>query len=211
MSDLVRYDAMCSAIAECHRIDEVKDLRDKAMALELYAKQARNTEAERKASEVRLRAERRTGELLKELSRGDPGRPEKAAIPAPISPYREALTQAQIPERTAQRYQALANVPKETFEAALREPEKPTTTGLLARAEAARVVQAARDPAPQMPADSLWLWGRARDFERDGYFAKSPDALLSPMTETMLADMRRILPLLADFINELHEAVHESA
>lgn len=39
------------------------------MALELYAKQARNTGAERKASEVGLRAERRVGELLKELAR----------------------------------------------------------------------------------------------------------------------------------------------
>ena len=33
--------------------------------------QARNTDAERKACEVRLRAERRTGELLKELARAD--------------------------------------------------------------------------------------------------------------------------------------------
>jgi len=53
----------------------------KAMALELYAKQARNTGAERKASEVGLRAERRVGELLKELARAtpedrSPGRPK---------------------------------------------------------------------------------------------------------------------------------------
>lgn len=34
-SDLVRYDAMVFAITECHRVDEVKDIRDKALALEL--------------------------------------------------------------------------------------------------------------------------------------------------------------------------------
>ena len=34
---LVRYDAMCAAIAEAHAIDEVKDLRDKAAALQAYA------------------------------------------------------------------------------------------------------------------------------------------------------------------------------
>ena len=65
MADLALYDRMCTAIAECHRVDEVKDLRDKAMALEIYAKQAKNTDAERRACEIRLRAERRTGELLK--------------------------------------------------------------------------------------------------------------------------------------------------
>jgi hypothetical protein len=36
-SGLVRYDAMRQSIAEWHRIDEVKDLRDKAKALEAYA------------------------------------------------------------------------------------------------------------------------------------------------------------------------------
>ena len=41
-SELVRYDAMCHAIAECHSVDEVADLHDKALALEVYAKQAMN-------------------------------------------------------------------------------------------------------------------------------------------------------------------------
>jgi hypothetical protein len=64
---LVRYEAMCRAIAECHKVDEVKDLRDKAKALEVYAQQAQNLEAERKACEIRIRAERRAGELLREM------------------------------------------------------------------------------------------------------------------------------------------------
>ena len=93
----------------------------------------------------------------------------------------------------------------------MREPTKPTTTGVLARAEAQRAVQQARDPAPSMPADSLWLWGRLRDLERDGYFSKDHAALLSPMTETMLADVLRIAPLAADFFNALNEAMHELA
>jgi hypothetical protein len=63
---LVRYDAMILAIEACHSIDEVKDIRDKARAIEVYAAQALNRDAERKAAEVRIRAERKTGELLKE-------------------------------------------------------------------------------------------------------------------------------------------------
>ncbi|GIK83038.1 MAG: hypothetical protein BroJett024_41430 [Alphaproteobacteria bacterium] len=219
--ELIRYDAMCSAIAECHRIDEVKDLRDKAMALELYAKQARNTDAERKACEIRLRAERRTGELLKELARADKPNPDGrnqhevtsdgVTQPKLPSPYAEALQSTGISRQTAHRYQALANVPSETFESALRDPEKPTTTGVLAKAEATRVVREARDPAPKMPADSLWLWGRLRDLERDGFFTKDASELLAPMTESMLSDMRRLAPLAAEFFNILNEATHELA
>src|SRR5262245_9154556 len=70
--EMVRYDAMVHAIAECHRLDEVKDLHDKALALQLYAKQAKNVEAERKACEIRLRAERRAGELMAMLERSTP-------------------------------------------------------------------------------------------------------------------------------------------
>jgi len=66
---LVRYDTMCRAIAECHRIDEVKELRDQARALEVYARRCRNEEAEHKAWEIHLRAERRMGELLIQLKR----------------------------------------------------------------------------------------------------------------------------------------------
>lgn len=215
---LVRYDAMCNAIAICHRVDEVKDLRDKAMALELYAKQAKNTDAERKACEIRLRAERRTGELLKELARAKPaekadkanakqGRSSNGRTNV-SSPYAEALQSTGISRQTAHRYEALANVPKDTFEAALRDPaEKPTTNGMLAKAEAMRVVADARDPPLRMPDDSLWLWGRMRDLERDGYFNKDARKLLSPMTETMVDDMRRLLPRAVEFFNSLSEVV----
>ena len=122
---VIIYDAMCTAIADCHRIDEVKDLRDKAMALELYAKQAKNFEAERKASQIRLRAERRTGELLKDLPRAAPEQrntmgsnqhkevtPNDAEKPTSTpSPYAKALAETGISTQTASRYQALANVP----------------------------------------------------------------------------------------------------
>jgi hypothetical protein len=55
------------AIEAAFHFDEVKELRDKAVALELYAKQAGNHEAEDRAREIRLRAERRGAELIREL------------------------------------------------------------------------------------------------------------------------------------------------
>jgi hypothetical protein len=40
----------------CYDLDEVKDIRDKMIALEQYVRQARNIEAGRHAAEIRLRA-----------------------------------------------------------------------------------------------------------------------------------------------------------
>jgi hypothetical protein len=40
---LVKYDAMCRAIDAALEVDEVKDVRDLAMAAALYAKQAKNS------------------------------------------------------------------------------------------------------------------------------------------------------------------------
>lgn len=63
---LIRYDAMCLAILEATRVDEVKEIRDKAIALQAYAKQAKNKDAEAKCAVIRLRAERRVGEMIAE-------------------------------------------------------------------------------------------------------------------------------------------------
>lgn len=208
--ELVRYDAMVSAIAECHRVDEVKDLANKAQALALYARQAQNVDAERKATAVRLRAERRAGELFRELERTPPQEANSsgsnqhrspATVAGEQSEYREALERTQTSERTAQRWQELATVPKDVFEKHLGEPLAiPTASKILADAKSVPT-------GPRMNDTSLWIWGRLRDFERMRCVDVDANEIFDGMTDTMQADVRRILPSFLDWCEQLTKEV----
>ena len=192
---------MVRAIAECHRVDEVKEIHNKARALEIYAKQAMNVDAERKATDIRLRAERRAGELLAKMEKKPGKRNDKPAAKAAAgSEYREALKSAGMNERTARRWQELASVPKKQFEDALRDTgRKPTTNGIIT----------ASKPVPKMDDDALWLWGRLRDFERMEIQKRRAKELVGSMTDTMRHDLCRITPVTIEFLGEILEAANE--
>lgn len=123
MTELIRYEAACRALYEAKSVDEVKDMRDKAAALKAYARQAKNRQLEIDAAEIRMRAERRIGELMEyqrqtvgmaQGKRNDLG-PEATQVDKPT------LADAGIDKHLADRARKMAAVPEEKFEAALGE------------------------------------------------------------------------------------------
>jgi hypothetical protein len=121
--ELIRYDAMCSAIEAAYAVDEVKDIRDKALALEIYARQALNVEAERQACEIRLRAERKAGQLLaKTIKKGGDKKSKSADTTSILEPLGISKDQSS-------KWQKLAAVPDDEFDAVLADrAAKPITS-----------------------------------------------------------------------------------
>ena len=70
---LVRYDTAVCALTLAQHVDEAKDIRDTAVAMEVYAKQAKECDLIAPATEIRKRAERRIGELMAERPKAKGG------------------------------------------------------------------------------------------------------------------------------------------
>lgn len=68
-TEVVKYDVACRAVAACRTLDDVRDWSNKADAIREYARRAKNKSMEIDAAEIRIRAERRRGELIVELKK----------------------------------------------------------------------------------------------------------------------------------------------
>jgi phage N-6-adenine-methyltransferase len=68
------YNQAKKAIAEARTTDDLKEVRNKAMAIRHYAQQAKDIQMEKDAIFIRLRAERRIGEMLRE------GKDDRASV-----------------------------------------------------------------------------------------------------------------------------------
>lgn len=195
---LVRYDAMCSAIAAAYAVDEVKDIRNKARAIETYARQAKNVEAERQACEIRLRAERKAGELLRERdkakgARGSGSNQHEVRSHHPTAP---PLSDLGISKQQSSDWQKLAAVPSDLFEKELQS-ERPTTNGIIA----AHSQPEAKD---KVGAGPLWLWGRLKDFERDGLLDLDPNEVVEEMLGHMQTTVKQLAPRVAAWLARIN-------
>lgn len=111
---LVNFDRARSALALAHSIDEVKQIRDQAEAIRAYIKQQRGSfEMQNQAAEIKLRAERRAGEMLREQVRGQGQRDETFHDGMFVPPKLDDLG---ITYQDSHRWQLEADIPEERFE-----------------------------------------------------------------------------------------------
>jgi hypothetical protein len=113
---LIALDRARQWLVSAGSIEEVNELRARAEAVRVYTRQAElGKEAENAAAEIRLRAERRVGELLKEMPRNVGGRPtETGPHERPVS-----LGQLGVSKNESSAFQRMAAMPEDEFEGRL--------------------------------------------------------------------------------------------
>lgn len=119
---LTQFNVARLAIAKATTIDEIKDIRDKAEALRLYAQQRdQSLEMQNQCAVIKLRAERKAGELIKMLEKNKGGRPAKTCIDVKQV---SSFSDLGITRNQAHRWQQEASVSEKEFEAYLDECTK---------------------------------------------------------------------------------------
>jgi hypothetical protein len=123
--EIVLIEQAAAFLAECQDLDEVRSLGDQAEALRLYHKKAGDSQrAMNAAAECKIRAERREGELLREMAKHQGG-PERVRSHDATSPPR--LADLGITKSESSRTQAIAAIPVEEFEEVIAEAKGANT------------------------------------------------------------------------------------
>ena len=155
MEYLEKYNTMKSAIAECHKIDEIKLIRDKAEAIRYALIQAKESpEWIRQAEEIKLRAERKAGEILKEQDI-KPGNFELSQDRI----IRPKLKDIGITLNQSSNWQNIANIPEEQFEDYIKTQKEITTSGAVKIAKKLRTVkqrQELSEKGKEIESDKKW-------------------------------------------------------
>jgi N6-adenosine-specific RNA methylase IME4 len=113
------------ALSRANGLAEVKRIRDKAEALRQYVRaQGESLHFQQQAAELKLRAERRAGELLAEMEKNKGGRSTT-----------DTLSEVGVEHHQSSRWQRIASLPEPTFETFLADTvaagEELTTAGAL--------------------------------------------------------------------------------
>ncbi|MES2634058.1 MAG: hypothetical protein V4669_13875 [Pseudomonadota bacterium] len=203
MTSLVRYEQARSALAECHRVDEVKDIRDKAEAMAAYARQAKDSELIQYATEIKVRAERRCGELLAVTDRNKGAKVVGRMAVERHDTHSPTLADMGLTRDESSRYQSLASMSPEHFETAVATAKSTAgevTTAFMLR-EAKRAKPQAR-PMKGAKAEAMREELKAASARGTSMLCTYARLLLGAIgaTESFTADECRLLDELADAI-----------
>jgi len=115
---LVKLDAARRALAAASTLQEIKEIRDQAEAIRQYVKVAGyHLGYQNQAAETKIRAERKAGELLKQMEKQKPGE-YKRLHDATVTP---SLKDLGIEKTQSMRWQQIADLPEESFENKIEE------------------------------------------------------------------------------------------
>jgi hypothetical protein len=128
---LARYNAALKAVAEARSVDEIRLIRDEGEALRLAAKVAKRRDIELDGAEIRLRAERRLGEMLRASERAPGGTPyhHNGTGSAAEQVAQPTLAELGIDRKLSSRAQEYAACPAEAFQGALAVWRERAATG----------------------------------------------------------------------------------
>lgn len=121
-TQLVRYEQARTALAAVHSYDEVKDIMDQAERAAVYARQANDSDLIKYATEIRVRAQRRAGEMLAQTEKATGA---KGIGPIAVTegnrnqPVPATLEEIGVTKKQSSNWQALASMTEEHFEAAV--------------------------------------------------------------------------------------------
>lgn len=141
-TQLVRYEQARTALAAVHSYDEVKDIMDQAERAAVYARQANDSELIKYATEIRVRAQRRAGEMLAQTEKAGGSLKRGPVVVADDHGKPATLADMGITKDQSSNWQALASMTEEHFEATVEAAKdtagEVTTAFMLREAKKAR-------------------------------------------------------------------------
>lgn len=185
---LAKYEAAKSALQACKSVDEVKDWSDRAAATQAYARMAKDKGLEVDAAEIRIRAERRLGEMIREqkasVGLAKSGPKNNSVVGEDRIP---SLAEVGVSKDLSARAQKLAAVPEPQFEAEVsdwRERVEEEGVRVSARLEAAgkKALEEEGD-APEAYSEEDMQAEYAADFEAMARIIDSDDKLSAAVGE----------------------------
>src|SRR5215831_2227184 len=115
---VTEYSETMHALAVAENVEDVKIIRDMANALQTFAKQAKDLDQLYQATEIRMRAERKAGELLIEMAaRGERHEGRGGEFRKEMRKATKTLKDLKVSRTQSSRWQKMARMDGEDFEA----------------------------------------------------------------------------------------------